>query len=105
MIGFDVVHLAAGAVWLGGLAGLVVVASGPARRRPSWRDWSVRFSTVAVCAVVVVAGAGLAMTLIVLPSLDDLVSTGYGLALLIKVVLVAVVVVLGAYNRRRSCRS
>ena len=40
------------------------------------------------------------MAFIVLPSLDDLWSTGYGLALLMKVALVAVVIVLGAYNRR-----
>ena len=45
--------------------------------------------------------AGLAMAIIVLPSIDDLVTTGYGLALLTKVVLVIPVIALGAYNRRR----
>ena len=52
-------------------------------------------------AVLVVVGAGLGMALIVLPALDDLVTTGYGLALLTKVALVIPVIGLGAYNRRR----
>ena len=41
------------------------------------------------------------MALIVLPSLDDLYTTGYGLALLTKVALVIPVIAMGAYNRRR----
>ncbi len=100
MVALDVVHLAAGAVWLGGIAGLVVsfregTETGALARQV------VRFSTVAVVAVVVVVGAGLGMAVIVLPALDDLVTTGYGLALLTKVALVIPVIVLGAYNRRR----
>ena len=61
----------------------------------------MRFSTIAVVAVLAVVGAGLGMALIVLPALDDLVTTGYGLALLTKVALVIPVIALGAYNRRR----
>ena len=52
-------------------------------------------------AVVAVVAAGLGMALIVLPSIDDLVTTGYGLALLTKVALVVPVIAMGAYNRRR----
>ena len=48
-----------------------------------------------------VAAAGIGMSIIVLPAVSDLWSTGYGLALLTKVALVAVVVALGGYNRRR----
>ena len=58
-------------------------------------------AAIAVVAVLVVVGAGLAMALIVLPALDDLVTTGYGLALLTKVALVIPVIAMGAYNRRR----
>jgi copper transport protein len=61
----------------------------------------VRFSGLAVVAVVAVVGAGIGMAVIVLPDPGDLVRTGYGLALLTKAVLVVPVIVLGAYNRRR----
>ena len=100
MVALDVVHLAAGALWLGGIAALVTwfragVDPGDLAR------YVVKFSGIAVIAVVVVVGAGLAMALIVLPSLDDLYTTGYGLALLTKVALVIPVIAMGAYNRRR----
>ncbi len=99
MVGFDLVHLAAGAVWLGGLA-VVVLAFRHGTARDEQSALVVQFSNTAVIAVLAVTGAGIGMSWIVLPSLEDLWSTGYGLALLVKVVLVAVVVVLGAYNRR-----
>jgi copper transport protein len=99
MVGFDLVHLAAGAIWLGGIAALVVAF----RARLDAARWALlvgRFSAAAVVAVVLVTVAGIGMSWIVLPSLDALTSTGYGLALVTKVALVAVVVALGAYNRR-----
>ena len=100
MVGFDVIHLAAAAVWVGGIAGLVVAFRSDVEPTRLGRMVG-RFSTAAVVSVLVVAVAGVGMAWIVLPSLDDLVTTGYGLALLTKVALVAVVVVLGAYNNRR----
>lgn len=100
MVGFDIVHLGAAATWLGGIAGLVTAFR--SRVEPGRLGAMVaRFSTAAVAAVVLVAAAGIGMSWIVLSSPGDLVSTGYGLALVTKVVLVAAVVVLGAYNRRR----
>jgi copper transport protein len=100
IVALDVAHLAAGAVWLGGIAALVVAfRAGPA---PAVLGrMVVRFSTLAVFAVVAVVGAGIGMALIILPAPSDLVQTGYGLALLTKAVLVVPVVALGAYNRRR----
>ncbi len=100
MVALDIVHLAAGALWLGGIAALVTwfragVDPGDLAR------YVVKFSGIAVIAVLVVVGAGLTMALIVLPSLDDLYTTGYGLALLTKVALVIPVIAMGAYNRRR----
>ena len=99
MISFDVLHLAAGAIWVGGIAGLVLAfrsSPDPTRLARSVR----RFSTAALGTVVVLAAAGSVMAVIVLPSLSDLWSTGYGRVLLVKVGLVAAVVALGAYNRR-----
>ena len=100
MVLLDVVHLAAGALWLGGIAALVVAFR--ARTAPDVLGRAVvRFSTLAVFAVVAVVGAGIGMALIVLPAIGDLVQTGYGLAIVTKALLVVPVVVLGAYNRRR----
>jgi copper transport protein len=100
IVGFDVIHLAAAAIWIGGIAGLVV-AFRSAIEAPSLGRMVGRFSKAAVVSVVVVAVAGVGMAWIILPSLDDLTTTGWGLALLTKVALVALVVVLGAYNNRR----
>ncbi len=100
MIAFDVVHLAAGAVWLGGIAALVVAFRsdpGPGALGRIVR----RFSAMAVVAVMVVVAAGTAMAIIVLPSIGDLFTTGYGQTLLVKVAIVAVVIGLGFYNNRR----
>ena len=99
MISFDLLHLAAGAIWVGGIAGLVLAfrrTPDPARLARSVR----RFSAAALGTVAVLAVAGTVMAVIVLPSLSDLWSTGYGRVLLVKVAIVAAVVALGAYNRR-----
>ena len=99
MISFDLLHLAAGAIWVGGIAGLVLAfrrSPDPARLARSVR----RFSAAALGTVAVLAVAGTVMAVIVLPSLSDLWSTGYGRVLLVKVAIVAAVVALGAYNRR-----
>lgn len=100
MVGLDIVHVAAAAFWIGGIAGLVVAFRSSAAPEHIGRIVA-RFSAAAVVSVVIVAAAGVGMSWIVLPSWGDLVSTGYGLALLTKVVLVAVVVMLGAFNNRR----
>jgi copper transport protein len=100
MVAFDVVHLAAASVWLGGIAALVIATrSGP---EPDVLGRIVgRFSTMAVVAVAAVIGAGTGMAILVLPSVGDLFSTGYGLAMLIKIALVLPVIAMGAYNNRR----
>ena len=100
MVALDIVHLAAGAVWLGGIACLVIVTrSGPA---PDVLGRIVgRFSTMAVVAVLAVVGAGTGMAILVLPSVGDLFTTGYGLTLLVKIALVLPVIGMGAYNNRR----
>ena len=100
MVTSDVIHLGAAAVWLGGIVALVVMF------RSSMDAGSLagvvrRFSDSALLAVVVVAVTGVTMAWIILPTVGELTSTGYGLALLVKVALVLVVVGLGAYNRYR----
>ncbi len=100
MVTSDVIHLGAAAVWLGGIVALVVMFRSSMDAR-SLAGVVRRFSDSALLAVVVVAVTGVTMAWIILPTVGELTSTGYGLALLIKVALVLVVVGLGAYNRYR----
>jgi copper transport protein len=100
MMSLDVTHLASGALWIGGIAGLVVTFR--ASLEPQQVGVIVRrFSAVAVATVLVVSAAGVGMSFIVVPSWNDLTTTGYGRALIVKVALVLIVLALGAYNRRR----
>jgi len=98
MIASDVVHLSAAAVWVGGIVGLTAAFRTIDRADPLAR-LVTRFSNVALVAVLVVSASGVLMAWIVLPSVGKLTSTGYGLALIVKVALVLVVIGLGAFNR------
>jgi copper transport protein len=100
LVGSDVVHLVAGAIWLGGIVALVL-AFGAGRETRDLAGMVRRFSDVALIAVGVVAVTGATMAWIILPGAGELTGTGYGLALLVKGALVVVVIVLGAYNRYR----
>jgi len=100
IVTFDGVHLVAGACWLGGVVALVLAyrVLDDARLRGQLVR---RFSTWALGIVTALAAAGVGMAWIILPGWSELTDTGYGLALLVKVGLVAVVVGLAAYNRFR----
>jgi copper transport protein len=100
LVGSDVVHLVAGAIWLGGIVALAL-AFGAGRETRALAGMVRRFSDVALIAVGVVAVTGATMAWIILPGAGELTGTGYGLALLVKGALVVVVIVLGAYNRYR----
>ena len=103
MIVGDLVHLAAVAVWLGG----VWLLRGAWRRRRLADDpvgaatLVARFSTLATWSLLVVAASGSAMTWANVRQPRALTSTEYGWTLVVKLGLVAVLVVLGAYNNRR----
>lgn len=102
MVG-DAAHLAAGAAWFGGL----VVLAGTVRARrldddpAGAADVVARFSRVATWSIVVVAAAGSAMSWAMVRQPRALTGTDYGWTLLVKVALVAMVVLVGAYNNRR----
>ncbi len=89
------VHLAAMSIWVGGLA-LVLVA--PA----AGQFWATvgRFSPWALGAVVALAVTGTVNAWRQLGSLAGLTDSSYGRWLVIKLVIVAVVVALAAFNRR-----
>jgi copper transport protein len=98
-VGADLVHLAAASVWIGGLVQLLV--SSPAAVRPRFELLARRFSAVAGAAVAAVALSGLIRALTELTAVDQLWSTGYGRAILVKTAIFAPLVGLGWVNRSR----
>ena len=102
----DFVHVLAIGAWVGGLVSLAVLAlpRRAAARPADARDLGAlvsRFSTLGVVAVVVIVATGTLQSLRVLLDPRDLIETPYGLALLAKIVLLALAVALGALNLLR----
>ncbi len=100
----DLGHLAAAAMWLGGLIALVVVvpraSDDPAKRLAAART----FSTAALVAVVVLSATGLARALTELSTVSQVWSTSYGRALIVKTALFLPVLGVGWLNRSRLLR-
>lgn len=95
--GVDIVHVSAAAIWFGGIVGLALV--GWLRRTDgSTAALTVRFSTVATVALVLVALAGSLMSLMIIDGPSDLTTTEWGRTLLVKLGAVAMVASIGAYN-------
>lgn len=97
----DILHLAAGAVWLGGLVGLALTLRSLSGRAPDTAAVLARFSATAagVLALLVVAGTLLGWRIV--GSWSALFGTTYGRLLLIKVAVVGVVAVVALWNRQR----
>ena len=101
----DYVHLVAGALWLGGVVALAILA-GVARplSRPD-REGLVlaclmRFSRLAVSMVAMLAIAGTYLAVRELPAPSALLTSSYGLTLLLKSIVFAAALGLGGYHRR-----
>lgn len=93
----DLLHLASGALWAGGL-GIVAVL---ARRHPAeLRAFLPRFSRAALYSLAMLAVTGSVLTLTYVTKLSDLLYAGWGRWLLVKLALVALVVMTGAQLRR-----
>jgi len=93
------VHMVGIGVWAGGLAWLLLGIRGMTRTD---RTAAVgAFSRVATVALVVVLVTGVTRGLVEVGSPANLFDTGYGIALLVKIGLVAVLVALGALNHFR----
>jgi copper transport protein len=99
VVAVDVLHLVAGAVWLGGLVALALVLTDLAAHDDAGAVVLGRFSTWAagVLGVLVVAGSLLAWR--IAGSWEALLDTGYGALLLVKVLLVLVAIAIAAWNR------
>jgi len=94
-------HVGAAALWVGGL-GVLLVLVAPHRRQ---REKALpRFSQIATVCVVGTGLTGLANAVLRLPTLGDLLTSGYGALLLVKTGLIVVLALLGALARRRLAR-
>ncbi|WP_229073119.1 copper resistance protein CopC [Actinoplanes sp. DH11] len=95
----DAIHLAAMAVWLGGLVMLFGFLLRQANGRelgailPIWSRW-------AATAVAALVFAGVVQALIEVSTLDGLINSTYGRLILAKVALAAIVIGVAAYSRK-----
>jgi copper transport protein len=102
LVAWDVMHVTAGAIWLGGLVGLVLALRALAGREVLAAQTLARFSTIAAFALVVVAAAGSFLAWRILGSWSGFVETTYGRLLLTKIGIALVVAAIGGWNRWRT---
>jgi copper transport protein len=93
----DIAHVAAASVWLGGLVALGLSLRSPGDKAETMR----RFSNIALVSVAVLALTGVVRAVSELRSVNQLWTTGYGRALIVKTVLLTVLVAIGWFNRYR----
>ena len=93
----DWAHLSAACLWIGGLIQLVVVVWPlmPAARRAAF----LGFSRLATVCVGVLLLAGVYLSILRLPQLNDLWTTGYGQVLLVKIGLVSLAFAWGGLHK------
>lgn len=97
----DLAHVGAAATWLGGLVSLLVVLP-RSDLSPEARGLIVRrFSATALVAVAVLGTSGLLRALTELRAVDQVWSTTYGRALIVKTALYLPLLALGWLNRTR----
>ena len=101
LITTDVLHLAAGAIWLGGLVGLTVTLGSLSGRERDAALVLSRFSTLAASALGLLAVTGTLMGAQILGGWSPLFDTTYGRLLLVKVSIAAIVAGLAGFNRFR----
>ena len=92
----DWVHLSAASLWIGALATMAILlwTGAPALRRTAF----VRFSRLAPVLIGLVLAAGTYIAIVRLPHLHDLWSTGYGRVLAVKLSLVCLALLWGAFH-------
>jgi copper transport protein len=104
----DVLHVVAMSVWVGGLVALVVVLPAATRAlEPSDRTRLLaaallRFSPLALAALCALIATGLVQSYAHVRSLDNLIHTGFGRAVLIKFCILLALIAFGAWNRQRG---
>jgi copper transport protein len=103
----DVLHVLAGSVWVGGIACLLIALPGATRQLEGGERSRlllatlVRFSPIALGAVVVIAVTGVVQAYIDVRSFHGLLHTTYGALIIVKVLLLGFLIGLGWVNRER----
>jgi putative copper resistance protein D len=95
----DALHQVAAAVWVGGLAHLVLYA---ARVRGNALPITQRFSRMALVAVAALVAAGVGLTLAYVGDLAAFAGTAYGVMIVSKVILFAVALAFASANFRMA---
>ena len=97
-VGIDALHLVAVSLWVGGL---LMFAFGTTTwlTDPDAERIARRFSLIAMVAVPVIVATGVAQTLKLAGSLDDVTSTSWGRTLLVKVAVVTVLIAIGGVSQ------
>jgi putative copper export protein len=105
----NAVHILAASTWLGtllvltliGIRGVMKTTSAGAKRSELVADLINSFSPLALVAASVVAISGVTTAWLHLKRVSAIWTTGYGIALVVKLFFVLIVVMLGAWNWRR----
>ena len=105
----NAVHVLAASTWLGtlmvltvvGILGVIRSATAGQQRAELVSDLVNSFSPLALTAATIVGITGLTTAWLHLKRLSSLWTTSYGMTLVVKLILVAIVVALGAWNWRR----
>lgn len=104
-VALDWVHLVAASAWVGGMAfaGMALLPEAEGKRRSStaWKEFVERldgFSPIAFISVGLLLATGVYNSATRLSSPGDLLATGFGRVLLVKVVIVAIMVALSYLN-------
>ena len=101
VVSTDLLHLAAGATWLGGLVGLALTLRSLSGRERDAALVLTRFSVLGAGTLGVLAVTGALMGWRILGGWGPLVDTTYGRLLLVKVAIAAVVALVAGYNHLR----
>ncbi|MGZ4289706.1 MAG: copper resistance CopC/CopD family protein, partial [Gaiellaceae bacterium] len=92
----DWVHISAASLWIGALATMAALLwfGAPQLRREAF----LRFARLAPVLITLVLSAGIYLSIVRLPQLDDLWTESYGQVLLVKIGLVCVALAWGAFH-------
>jgi copper transport protein len=101
LVAADVLHVTAGAIWLGGLLGLVLTMRALSGREVLAAQTLARFSTLAGGVLLAVAVSGTFLAWRIVGSWEGMVETAYGWLLLGKIAIALVVAGIGGWNRWR----
>jgi len=96
-------HIFATAAWLGGLVALAIVVI-PRSNRDALHAILPRFSRLAVAGVVTLTVTGVIHALLAADGIRPLLSSSYGLVLILKVALFAIMLLLGNQGRAYATR-